>query len=187
MDKSLIFILILGSIVFLFAATDFNSDENSVTVSKEESDVNISSNDGLKTKNLSHPKLSKTYDKNGIYFNYPNDWDDDWLNNLLSLWAFDNFANENYGLMVLSDDSSIDQRLVMEQENKINSNYSEYTVDGKKAYLVSSTNEYDDYSLQLIIEKNPHQSYLLDFYCDKAREKEGNKLFMDIIKTIRIQ
>ena len=188
MEKSLVLVLILGSLAFLLVATDFNSDEYQVSVSEEKIDNNINSTDDSKSnESQQNLKLSKTYNKNGIYFNYPNDWGDDWINNILSLGFTDNLGNENFHLMVFVDDSSIDQRLELEKENKISLNYSKYAVDGKKAYLVSSIDNDDIYSFQLIIEKNPFQSYFLELYCDKEYAKEGKELFMEIIKTIRIQ
>lgn len=194
MDKSLIFVLVLVVIAILIVVSDFNLDENiGITITEESANNNSSIGNLTNNTNLSelnnsfNSQFFKTYDKNGIYFKYPSNWGDDFINNILSFGLSDNFGDNDYKLMVLSDDSYIEQRLESEQENSYYSNYSSYEVDGKKAYLVSANNDPDFYSMKLIIEKDSYGTYFLEFYCDKSLSKNGEKIFMDIIKSIKIQ
>ncbi|OQD58172.1 hypothetical protein MBBAR_26c00010 [Methanobrevibacter arboriphilus JCM 13429 = DSM 1125] len=162
--------------------TNSNSKINSNNITDNNSN---NSNFNEKSDLINSNNPVKTYNNNGISFSYPSYWSFDQLNKFLSLYQKEYLSRWDDGLIFYISDNSLEEELEL-QKSKRFKQPTNITVDGKKAYSLTSTKA--DYWHQLIIvQKNKTHSYVFIFYCDRELKKQDKILFNEILKTMKLE
>ena len=159
---------------------DTNSNNNGIN------DTN-SNNSNFNEKNslINSTTPVKTYNNNGISFSYPSYWSFDQLSKFLSLYQKEYLSRWDDGLIFYISDNSLEEELEIQKSERFKQP-TNITVDGKKAYSLTSTKA--DYWHQLVIvQKNKTHSYVFIFYCDRELKKQDKILFNEILKTMKLE
>ncbi|WP_297898973.1 hypothetical protein [Methanobrevibacter sp.] len=128
---------------------------------------------------------TKIYKKNGISFLYPNYWNFDQLNKILSLYQKEYLSRWDDGLIFYISDNSLDEELKIQKIERFKQPV-KLTVDGKKAYSLTSTKA-DYWHYLVIVQKNKTNTYVFIFYCDRELKKKDKILFNEILKTMQLR
>lgn len=164
----------------------YNNSTNKINSNNNNSN-NIDNNSNFNEKNglINSNTPVKTYNNNGISFSYPSYWSFDQLNKFLSLYQKEYLSRWDDGLIFYISDNSLKEELELQKSERFKQP-TNITVDGKKAYSLTSTKA--DYWHQLIIvQKNKTHSYVFIFYCDRELKKQDKILFNEILKTMKLE
>ncbi len=164
-----------------------NSNNNNINNNNSNNNSNnIDNNSNFNENGLINSNTPvKTYNNNGISFSYPSYWSFDQLNKFLSLYQKEYLSRWDDGLIFYISDNSLKEELELQKSERFKQP-TNITVDGKKAYSLTSTKA--DYWHQLIIvQKNKTHSYVFIFYCDRELKKQDKILFNEILKTMKLE
>jgi hypothetical protein len=185
MNKTLIFIIIVTILAMSLAIANTESIQSTLhdiktTIqgeSNKEPIDNITDN--------SNKNNIKTYDKNGIYFQYPSYWTYDHLNKFFSLYQKEYLSRWDDGMIFYLENKPIEEVLKLQQELERYKNPQSITVDGKRAYSLTATKG-DYWHYLILVEKNKNETYIFIFYTDRELKKQNKVLFDEIISTMRL-
>ncbi|MEA4958060.1 hypothetical protein SDC9_32125 [bioreactor metagenome] len=161
--------------------TNYSSKEDSFKNDSFKNYNNYTNNE----ENLININNTKIYKKNGISFLYPNYWNYDQLNKILSLYQKEYLSRWDDGLIFYISDNSLEEELKIQKIERFKQPV-KLTVDGKKAYSLTSTKA-DYWHYLVIVQKNKTNTYVFIFYCDRELKKKDKILFNEILKTMQLR
>jgi len=207
MNKSLILVIILCILAIFIATTNtepihdtlnnvktaIQGEANQEPIDNITDNTTNNKNDSLKinttsTKNTNNTTIKsnvKTYDKNGIYFQYPSYWNYDELNKLFSLYQKEYLSRWDDGMIFYIENKPLKEELTIQQETERYKHPKNITIDGKKAYSLKATKG-DYWQYLILVEKNNKQTYITTFYCDQDLKKQDKELFDEILSTMKL-
>lgn len=186
MNKSLFLIIILCILAISIATTNTEPIHNTLNNIKtaiqgeanQEPIANITDNNTTKNK-------IKTYDKNGIYFQYPSYWSYNEINKLFSLYKKEHLSRWDDGMIFYIENNPIEEELTIQQKTEGYKHSTNMTVDGKRAYSLK-TIKGDYWHYLILVEKNNKQTYIITFYSDQELKKQNKVLFDEILSTMKL-